>query len=470
MANKIYLGSFVVLFHFTIVIMSQMTLAERNAVEIMPLTGSEMCKHGGIYQQGYCSPTPPNSLCCQNWCKLKCTEMHSSVVNEKSRKFMDISSPSHKLVCECCCKSLSLPRPPPPILSLPVPPPPPKLSRLPPVKLSTTPLIVSSPQYSSPQPSLKAPPPTAPGNVCKSGDIYSELRLFDTRECRLCLVECKTECGSIGTTIAKQVCLFEANSLLCKCCCKNNNPSLPPPSPPPPPPARPPQPSPSPPTIPGNICKAGDIYSELRLYNTRDCRLCDEDCKTECGFAGTSLTEQVCLIESDSLLCKCCCKNNNPSTPPPPSQSPPPVSPPLSPPPSPSLPPPAIPGNICKAGDIYSELRIFSTRDCRLCEKQCETQCGFIGTKMAEQMCLVESDSLLCKCCCQSNSSTPPPSPHPSPPSAPSPPPPNPQILSCPAEMTILISTIPGQEPCKYTLSPSSSSPPPPPYQYLSQI
>ncbi|XP_026397963.1 uncharacterized protein LOC113293576 isoform X2 [Papaver somniferum] len=462
MANKISPGALVVLFHFAIVIMSEITLAERNAVEIMPLAGLEMCKHGDIYQQGYCSPTH-NSHCCQNWCNRKCTEVHSSVVNEKSRKFTDKGSP--KLDCQCCCKNLSLPRPPLPILSLPVPPPPPpKLSRLPPVKLSTMPLIISSTQYSSPQPSLKSPPPTAPGNVCKSGDIYSELRLFDTRECHLCLVECKTECGSMGTTIAKQVCAFETGSLLCKCCCKNNNPSLPPPSPSPPPPSpfppppsptRPPQPSPSPPTTPGNICKVGDIYSELRLYNTRDCRLCDQDCKSECGFTGSSLTGQVCLIESDSLLCKCCCKNNNPSTPPP-SQSPP-----LPPPPSPSLPPPAIPGNVCKVGDIYSELRIFSTRDCSLCEEQCKAQCGIIGTKMAEKMCLVESDSLLCKCCCKNNSSTPPPSP---PPSAPSPPPPNPQILSCPAEMTIQISTIPGQELCKYTLSPSSS------YHYLSQI
>ncbi|KAI3974464.1 hypothetical protein MKX01_017957 [Papaver californicum] len=469
MANKFSLGSFVLLFHFAIVIMSQIT----------PLAGSKMCKHGDIYQQGHCSPTH-SSLCCKNWCKRKCAEVHSSVVNEKCIKITD-SNGSPKLECECCCKNMSLPGSPPPLLFPPLPSP--TLSRLPPVKLSTVPLIVSSPQYSSPQPSPKTPPPTAPENVCKPGDIYSELRLFDSRDCRLCLVECKTECGSMGTAIAKQVCSFETGSLLCKCCCKNNNPSLPPPSPPPPSPSlpppspiRPPQPtpSPSPPTTPENICKAGDIYSELRLYHTRDCRLCEEDCKTECGFTGTSLTEQLCLVESDSLLCKCCCKNNTPSPSPPsnfppappspasPPQSPPSLSPPLPPPPSPSLPPPAIPGNICKVGDIYSELRIFSTRDCRLCEEECKTQCGATGTKMTEQMCLVESDSLLCKCCCKNNSSIPPPSP---PPSAPSPPPPNPQILSCPAEMTIIISTIPGQEPCKYTLSPSPSS-----YHYLSQI
>ncbi|KAI3977874.1 hypothetical protein MKX01_036714 [Papaver californicum] len=404
MPNKFSPGSFVLLFHFAIVIMSQ------NVVEIMPLDGSEMCNHGDIYQQGYCSPTH-NSLCFKNWCKCKCAEVHSSVAKEKCKNITDTGSP--KLECEWS---------PHPILSPLVQPPPPALSRLPPVKLSIRLLRVSSPRYSSP----KTPPPTPPENVCNSRDIYSELRLFDSRDCHLCLVECKTECGSMGTTIAKQVCSFETGSLLCKCCCP---PSPPPPSPslPPQSPIRPPQPSP--------------------------------------------LSEQLCLIQSDSLSCKCCCKNNitSPSPPsqfppPPPLPASPPQSPPLPPPPSLSLPPPAIPGNICEVGDIYSELRIFSTRDCRLCEEECKTQCGAIGTKMTEQMCLVESDSLLCKCCCKNNSSTPPPSPNPPPPSPYSPPPPSSQILSCPAEMTILISTIPGQEPCKYTLSPSSS------YHYLSQV
>ncbi|MCL7027387.1 hypothetical protein MKW94_001048 [Papaver nudicaule] len=168
MANKFSPGSFVVLFYFAVVMMSQMTLAERNI------------------------PAPP------------------------------------------------------------------KLSRLLPI-------------YLSPQPSPKTPPPSAPENACKSGDIYSELRLFDTRDCGLCLEDCKNECTSTGTTIVKQVCSFETNSLLCKCCCKNNtlSPSPPSQSPPPPtPPSVPPPPSPlPPPAIPGDNAKL-ETYTQSFVYLT----------------------------------------------------------------------------------------------------------------------------------------------------------------------------------------------------------
>ncbi|KAI3852341.1 hypothetical protein MKW92_007524 [Papaver armeniacum] len=270
------------------------------------------------------------------------------------------------------------------------------------------------------------------------------------------------------------------------------------------PPQSPPSPSPSPPSpTPQSICKAGDIYSELRQFDTSDCQLCEDDCQDECVSMGSILTKQVCEQETDSLLCKCCCAGTpsppspsppSPSTPPspssPPSLPPPsPMTPPQSPPspsPSPPLPTPTPPPqSICKAGDIYSELRQFDTSDCQLCEDDCQAECVSMGSTLTKQVCEQETDSLLCKCCCAGTPSPPSPSPPspstpPSPSSPPSLPPPSPMMPPqsppspspappspppptpicpepcCPAEIEV---PVPGQEPCRYGLLPRAPMP-----------
>ncbi|KAI3847866.1 hypothetical protein MKX03_002336 [Papaver bracteatum] len=92
------------------------------------------------------------------------------------------------------------------------------------------------------------------------------------------------------------------------------------------------QPTPSPP--PQSICKAGDIFFKLRKYGTTDCQLCKDGCNDGCISRDSTLTDQVCDQDGDSLLCKCCCAG---TTPPPSPEHPSPLLPPF---PSPSLPPP----------------------------------------------------------------------------------------------------------------------------------
>ncbi|XP_026440653.1 proline-rich protein 36-like [Papaver somniferum] len=447
-----------------------------------------ICKPGDIYSELRQFDTSDCQLC-EDDCQSECVSMGSTLTKQVCEKETD------SLLCKCCCAGTSppsSPSPPPPSPS-PQPPSPPSPSL--------------SPPFPSPPPSPTSPSPP-PQSICNHGDIYSELRQFDTSDCQLCEDDCQSECVSMGSTLTKQVCEQETDSLLCKCCCAGtsppSSPSPPPPSPSPQPPSPPspslsppfpsPSPSPTPPSPPPqSICKLGDIYSELRQFDTSDCQLCEDDCQAECVSMGSTLTKQVCEQETDSLLCKCCCAGTPPPSspsPPPPSPSPRPPSPPspsLSPPfPTPSPPPSPTPASpppqsICRPGDIYSELRQFDTDDCQLCEEDCQSECVSMGSTLTKQVCEQETDSLLCKCCCAGispppspsppspsrppASSPPPPSPLPPSPSPPSPspsppsPPPPPPICPepcCPAEIEV---PVPGQEPCRYGLLPRAPMP-----------
>ncbi|XP_026429560.1 extensin-like [Papaver somniferum] len=467
-----------------------------------------ICKAGGIYSELRQLDTTDCQLC-EDDCHAECVSMGSMLTKQVCEQEND------SLLCKCCCAGTPSPPYPPPSPSSP------------PTPSSPSP---PSPSPQPPSPSLPSPPPPSPTptppsrppqSICKAGGIYSELRKFDTTDCQLCEDDCQAECVSMGSTLTKQVCEQETDSLLCKCCCAGT-PSPPSPSPsspspptpsspsPPSPSPQPPSPSlPSPPPLsptptppsppPQSICKAGDIYSELRQFDTTDCQLCEDDCQAECVSMGCTLTKQVCEQEIDSLLCKCCCAGtlSPPSPPPSPSSPPTPSSPsPPSPsprPPSPSLPspPPPLPTptppspppqSICKAGDIYSELRQFDTSDCQLCEDDCQAEYVSMGIKLTKQVCDQETHSLLCKCCCAGTPPTPSPSPppptpspspSPSPPSSPppspmtppqsppspSPSPPPPPICPepcCPAEIEI---PVPGQEPCRYGILPRAPMP-----------
>ncbi|KAI3847865.1 hypothetical protein MKX03_002335 [Papaver bracteatum] len=281
-----------------------------------------MCKVTDIYQEFRKYNTSDCNIC-DDGCKGECASVGSTLTKRVCKHEPE------SILCKCCCAG---------------PPPPP------------------SPSPPSPSPQPSSPPPRR--SICKVGEIYREHRKSNTSDCHLCDDDCKAECASLRSTLTKQVCKHESESILCRCCCAGTPPPSPlpppptpsfeppsssPPSPPfPPPPPRSPTPS-SPP--PQSICKAGDIYFKLRRYGTTDCQLCKDGCKDGCISRDSTLTDQVCDQDGDSLLCKCCCAGTSPPPispappPPTPSYEPPPtpspwLSPPIPSPPSPSLSPP----------------------------------------------------------------------------------------------------------------------------------
>ncbi|KAI3866392.1 hypothetical protein MKX03_012575 [Papaver bracteatum] len=215
-------------------------------------------------------------------------------------------------------------------------------------------------------------PPVKWWGTCAATDINKTFKIerYTGNNCHPCQDGCKTRCDAIGARVGDQICGYLTNG-------KTNV---------------------------GYHCTCY-IYMAFRLSNPNSCSSCSSDCKVKCSQMGSSMTKQQCNTESSPRLCKCCCKTPPPyPSPPPPSPSPPPPSP-SPPPPSPSPPPPSPPPppkNICDdAGEKFSQITHYGTKDCSVCQSDCQAQCS--ANSLTKQMCTIKPTSLSCQCCCKSN-------------------------------------------------------------------
>ncbi|RZC53355.1 hypothetical protein C5167_012219 [Papaver somniferum] len=202
---------------------------------------------------------------CQDSCESKCDAIGARVGDQICGYLLSSDTVFLGLVCTCCCRArTSFPPPPPPTLP-PVPPP--------------------------------SPPPP---NICRLEDIYISFLIYGSRGCSFCPTDCEEKCSGIGSSMVVQQCIEGSSSRRCKCCCKNDTP------PPPPPPLALPPSAPPPPA--NSKCKVGDKHAEIRHLNTKDCSPCESDCERRCSAVGTSMTMQICTVETSSVFCECCCK------------------------------------------------------------------------------------------------------------------------------------------------------------------
>ncbi|KAI3897386.1 hypothetical protein MKX03_016426 [Papaver bracteatum] len=261
---------------------------------------------------------------------------------------------------------------------------------------------------------------------CDLGETITTAKVADGDACRK---ELRTNCGLQGRVVSQlELNAWDpkkTNEKTCEGCCRV-------------------QPGPVAP-LPAwwGVCAVTDIEKSFNFpnYSGNDCRRCHDGCKPRCDAVGARVGDQICGYFSNGktnvgLNCICCCRKQvpyppppppsppppsppppppspsppspspPPPSPPPPSPSPPPPSPPppSPPPPPPSPPPPSPPPpprNMCYAGDKYSQITYYSTKDCSLCQNDCQTQCS--ATSMTKQMCTVKLTSVSCQCCCKSS-------------------------------------------------------------------
>ncbi|RZC91622.1 hypothetical protein C5167_027690 [Papaver somniferum] len=136
---------------------------------------------------------------------------------------------------------------------------------------------------------------------CKPEQLFN---LQYAKSCAGCEKKCISVCSDVGSGIITLVCSGASPPFLpdrsheCMCCCA----------------PKPPVPVPSPPAAPSNICRTGQIYSEIVMPGDNDCSVCTSGCRSECSKLKTRLAKVSCRKEDlSSLLCECCCRSSTPS-------------------------------------------------------------------------------------------------------------------------------------------------------------
>ncbi|KAI3876270.1 hypothetical protein MKX03_028500 [Papaver bracteatum] len=181
-------------------------------------------------------------------------------------------------------------------------------------------------------------------DICTLGDTYIERDYKAPSSCDLCIIFCRDQCASFGTSILKRPCKYTSptTDVNCQCCCSKR-------------PSTSPQ-LPSTPSTVGqftngdiaDICTfaPGQTYLPISHAKGTDCVLTPQ-CENKCQEQGLLSSGSQCVgaaIYGDpyTWIEQCCCRS---PPPPPPSPSPPPPPPPSPPPPppSPSPPPPPSP-------------------------------------------------------------------------------------------------------------------------------
>ncbi|KAI3881369.1 hypothetical protein MKX03_000054 [Papaver bracteatum] len=219
--------------------------------------------------------------------------------------------------------------------------------------------------------------------TCDLGETIVTGKESNRADCRS---DAQTKCGLQGRVVSHLECNYwdpnHTGDILFEGCCQV------------------PLPCPSQPPVDWKKCPATDTDKTFSIQTSnRDCRRCQDGCKTKCDAIGARVGDQICGYLTNGqtktgLYCVCCCRKK--------ASLPPPLPPSLSPPPPP--PPSPTPEKMCRFQEIYVAFELSYPYNCNSCRSDCAAKCSGLGSFLVTEQCIAESSSSLCKCCC----STPP--------------------------------------------------------------